>query len=140
MKKILIAGIVTFGFISISHPFNKKILWRGELMSLNKVCKRWGDNPHNLERFKSAKNNLPIRSSMACSIIKNQKKFVGKDIGEVRKLFGTPTGHYFSDMYPAYIIESGKTRDEDTWQLLFFLDRNKNISEIVVHKNCCDDQ
>ena len=68
---------------------------------------------------------------MTCSLLKNQKKYIGKDTLKIRQLFGNYTGHYFSGMYPTYIIETAKTKDQNTWQIVFFYKPpKKNI------KNC----
>ena len=110
----------------------------GETMSIQKVCKRWGKTPFDLEKFKSASNNEFIRAQMACSLLKKQKQFRGKDRVEIRSIFGDYDGHYFSDMFPTYMIEIAKKRGEDSWQIVFLIDRKEKISEIIVHKNCCD--
>ena len=47
-------------------------------------------------------------------------------------------GFYFSDTYPTYMIQIGANHQEESWQLVFLLDRNQKIDEIVVHKNCCN--
>lgn len=53
-------------------------------------------------------------------------------------MLGDHDGYYFSDMFPAYMIHRGKTREEKSWQIVFLLDRKQRVSEVVVHKNCCD--
>ena len=75
---------------------------------------------------------------MACSLIKEQKLFIGKDNSEIRKELGNYSGYYFSDMYPTYIIQRGKNHQEETWQIVFLIDRNEKISDVIMHKNCCD--
>ena len=113
-------------------------LWGGELMSLNKVCKRWREAPFSAEKFKSDGRYGPLRAQMACSLIKNQKQYIGMDSAEIRKLLGDYSGHYFNEAFPTYIIERAKERGQDSWQLVFLIDRQWRISRIVVHKNCCD--
>ena len=90
------------------------------------------------EKFKAANEDESIRAKMTCSLLKNQRKYIGKDIKEIRKIFGSPDGYYFSDMFLAYMIETAKTRQQDSWQIVFLIDRKRKISKIVVHKNCCD--
>ena len=111
--------------------------WYGDLMSLKKVCKKWGEKPLDIQQFKLAHHKEAVRAGMACSLLKNQKKHIGMYRGEVRKVFGNYTGHYFSDMFPTYIIETATKKGEDTWQIVFLLNRKGNISKIIVHKNCC---
>ena len=143
---------------------SKRHFWRGPLMSMEKVCANWGEAPLDIDQFKAVgdredlfyseirlltdeeKANLnpppsaeKLRAKMACSLLKNQEKFYGKDTREIRKIFGNFTGHYFTDRIPTYIIGKISERDENSWQLVFFIDRNAKIVEIVVHQNCCDD-
>ena len=146
MKKLTIAIglIVSLVLIMIIFLFlffqarQNGYFWRGEFMSLRKVCKRWGNQAFNLETFKAAGEDESVRARMACSLIKNQKKYVGIHRGEIRNLFGEPDGYYLSDMISAYIIESALDWDQDTWQLVFLINRKGGISRIAVHKNCCD--
>ncbi len=138
MKKsilVIIAVFLCFSQVQAKH------FWQGELMSVKKACKKWGAASLDVSKFKAAegnKNEESIRAKMTCSLLKNQKKYIGKDTLKIRKLFGNYTGHYFSEMYPAYIIETAKTKEQDTWQIVFFIDNRRKISKIVVHKNCCD--
>ena len=74
---------------------------------------------------------------MACSLLETQDDYVGMHRLEVRPLFGNPTGHYITEIIPTYIIETAKTMSEDSWQIVFLVDRGGNVSKIVVHKNCC---
>ena len=144
-KKISkMAGITAlFGLLSIFVLYlfwSKDHLWRGELMSIKRVCKRWGEAPLNVKKFKEAEDydKKHIRAKMACSLIRDQNKYIGMDRGDIRRLFGNFTGHYFSDMYPTYIIGNGQENDNDSWQILFFIDGDEKVSKIAVHKNCCD--
>ena len=75
---------------------------------------------------------------MTCSLLKEQKKFIGKDPIEIREIFGNFDGFYFSEFYPTYMIESDNIKETPAWQIVFLIDRKQKISEIVVHKNCCD--
>ena len=137
MKKSILG---TIAIICFSSCVQAKHFWRGDLMSIKKVCKKWGKAPLDVSKFKFAKGNKDeeaIRAKMTCSLLKNQKQYIGKSTLEIRKLFGNYTGHYFSEMYPAYIIETAKTKEENTWQIVFFINRQRKISKIVVHKNCC---
>lgn len=135
MKKVI---TIFMSFIGLSFAgFSvAKHFWRGETMSQSKVEKKWGSSPLNLEEFRNGE--LKSRAKMAFSLLKDQKKFFGKDVWEVRKEFGDPDGFYFKDMFPAYIIDEGVGEDPDTWQVVFMLDKHNKVSEIIVHKNCCD--
>lgn len=138
MKKIVISLLLIMILVPASYAFTKRILWRGKVLSTEDVCKRWGGTPFDQEKFKASKRDAGIKAKMACSLLKNQKQFIGKDGGEIRKLLGNYSGHYFSEMYPTYMIHYPKAEGDDAWQLLFLLNRERKISEIIVHKNCCD--
>ncbi len=66
------------------------------------------------------------------------KQFIGKDILEIRKLFGDFTGHYFVDISPTYIVGGVNSTDTNTWQLVFLINHDEKILDIILHKNCCD--
>ena len=74
---------------------------------------------------------------MTCSLLKNQKKYIGLDSLEIRKRLGGYSGYFFSEAFPVYIINDPTEKDESVWQILFFVDGEHKVSEIVVHKNCC---
>ena len=74
---------------------------------------------------------------MACSLLKTQDDYVGMHRLEIRPLFGNFTGYYITEFIPTYLIETAKTMAEDSWQIVFLIDGNGTVSEIVVHKNCC---
>ena len=123
--------------LNLSHKLLNKSLWPVEFMPLEEVCRRYGDQALDEEKFRMAGDNEPIRSKMACSLLKNQKKYVGKDILEIREIFGDWTGHFFNESFPAYLIDSAEKHGKNSWQLLFLLNHKEKISKIVVHKNCC---
>ena len=107
-------------------------------MSVSDVCQRWGEQPLNIEEFKSANDDVPVRAKMTCSLLKNQKEFIGIDSSEVKKFFGPYSGYFVNDYIPSYLIEIGEESGQDSWQIVFFIDDDGKISKIVVHKNCCD--
>ncbi len=111
--------------------------WYGDLMGEKKVCERWGEQALDVKKFKLAGEDSSLRAKMTCSLIKNKQKFIGKNIGEIRKLFGSYDGHYFIDLSPAYLIEIASKREQDSWQIVFLIDRHEKISDIFVHRNCC---
>ena len=134
MIKIIIISLFIF---QPTFAITEK-LWNGVLMNSKEVCNRWGGKKFDLKMFKSSMDNKKLRASMACSLLKNQKKFVGKSRTDIRQLFGDPDGFYFSDIFPAFIIEKGKNKEENTWQILFMLNEKYKVSKIVVHRACCD--
>lgn len=126
----LLSTLLSGGFVAAKH------FWRGETMKIKEVCKKWGQTPFNENEFR--KGNEAVRARMACSLLHNQKKYLGKDRSEIRRKLGDHDGFYFSDMFPAYMIQSAKSKEEDSWQIVFFLNRNEKVSEVMAHKNCCD--
>lgn len=113
-----------------------KHFWRGTTLPLAKVCGNWGDLKFNSIEFKAGSEQ--IRSKMACSMLKDQKQFIGKDRSEIRSQLGDHDGFYFTDMFPAYMIVSSDSPQQDSWQIVFLLDRQEKVSEVIVHKNCCE--
>jgi hypothetical protein len=103
-------------------------------MSLTRVEKKWGQSNFSAEKFKAG--DKQVRASMAFSLIK-QKKYIGKSILDIRAELGDFDGYYFSDVYPTYLINEPQKKGEDVWQLVFLLDKNKLVSSVIVHKNCC---
>ena len=122
--------VLSAGFATAKH------FWRGETMSAQQGAKKWGTHPFEKEKFKTGDDHS--RATMASSLLQNQKNFVGKRPSEIREELGNPDGFYFSDMFPAYFIERGQKEGEDSWQLVFLLDRNEKVAEIIIHKNCCE--
>ena len=113
-------------------------LWyvlRGDFMSVRKVCQRWGNQPLDITAFKSAEDDELLRARMACSLIRNQNDYIGMDRSELLTRFGPFTGYHYTETTPTYLIEVAKTRAEDSWQIVFLLDRDRQVREIAVHKN-----
>lgn len=130
MIKISFFLPLIFAFILSAFAFI-----RGETLKAKDVENRWGKEKFSAEVFKQA--SIQQRSKMAADLLKNQKQFFGKDAVEVRKSLGDFSGHYFSESYPTYLIEKGSEIHPESWQLVFLIDRNSKVKEIVVHKNCC---
>ena len=112
-------------------------LLSSDYLSVKEVCRMWGKQPLDIAAFRAAEENETTRAAMACSLLKTQDDFVGMHRLEVRPLFGNPTGYYVTEFIPTYVIETAKTMAEDSWQIVFLIDRDEKVSRIVVHKNCC---
>jgi hypothetical protein len=110
--------------------------WRGATLSASEVGKRWGQTAIDSAKFKAGDEK--IRASMAYSILKNPKLFKGKLVTDIRKELGDPDGFYFTDIFPAYMISRAKTDQEDSWQIVFLLNKDRKVDKVIVHKNCCD--
>lgn len=143
MKKYVVWGAVLVSLVVWAvHVVGKfeswRVLcwWNKDFMCLGEVCKRWGDRPLNVEEFRTnGEENRYLRARMACSLLKNQKQYVGMEVSETREKFGLPDGYYVSEAHPAYLISGAEEGKADVWQILF-LSTNGRIDEIVVHR-CC---
>ena len=88
MKKITLGFIVLASLVLVGYVKTKKYFWYGKTLSTRQVCKKWGDVPFDEEKFRAAGvDGLSERASMACSLLKNQKKYIGKNIAQVSRLF-----------------------------------------------------
>ena len=74
---------------------------------------------------------------MAYSLLKSGDHFRGMKTAQIRAELGNPDGFYFRDSFPAYIIDE---TENDTWQIVFLLNNKFKVSNIIVHRNCCDSQ
>lgn len=122
---------VTLVFISLYAGS----FWRGTTLSPKEVKEKWGDLAFNSSQFKAGP--ALIKSKMAYRIL-TDKSLLGKSVQYVRETFGSPDGFYFIDIYPSYIIQEGQNAEEETWQIVFMLNKHFTVREIILHKNCCD--
>jgi hypothetical protein len=109
-----------------------KHFWRGQTMPLEKVAQTWGSEAFDAKKFKEG--DIAVRAKMA-SVMLRSNPLKGKTSEEVRSELGSWDGYYFSDMFPAYIIQDGRTQSGGTWQIVLLLDRKQRVSEVIVHKN-----
>ena len=117
----------------------KEFIRSFEFMSVGEVCERWGDGPLDVAAFRAAEGDEAARAAMACSLLKNEDDYAGMPVSEIRRLFGAFEGHFWSEAQPTYLIEIAETKAEDSWQIVFLHDRDRRVTRIVVHKNCCGD-
>jgi len=80
---------------------------RGETLSTKEVRKRRGEKALDETAFRSG--STLDRATMAASLLKNKKRFVGLDRAKVRDRLGEFSGFYISGMYPKYLIHDSKT-------------------------------
>ncbi len=127
----------SFGIIlAVASVSGAKHFWRGEVLPIDQVGQKWGKGPFDLDKFKNAAEG--DRAKMAYSLLKEKKKFVGKDAVAIRQEFGDWDGFYFRDSFPAYLIQSRTKESETAWQIVFQLDNDFKVADIFVHKNCCE--
>lgn len=136
MKKTIIVlfSLLVIGFslfVIAGQP-----IWRGETISAKQTEEKWGKQPLNVGAFRSG--SMKDRAQMASALLAQKEKYKGKFVTEIREVFGSPDGFYFSDVFPAYMIQRAKNHKEDSWQIVFLLDNERKVKDIVVHKNCCD--
>ena len=77
-------SVLCFLYVQAKH------FWRGELMRIKKVCKRWGEAPLDISKFKAADGNRDeesIRAKMTCSLLRNQKQYIGTTTLKIWKLY-----------------------------------------------------
>ncbi len=110
--------------------------WRGKTMSIAEAEKRWGKAEFDIIKFRDG--DITTRAAMAASLKKQEKKFKGKHVDEIRNELGPTSGFYFSDVYPTYLIQAGKSNKEETWQIVFLLNKDRRAESIIIHRNCCD--
>ncbi len=106
-----------------------------KFMALQEIKKRWGDAPFSPNAFKTAAVN--VRAKMAHDLIR-RKALVGKSASEIKALLGPTSGYFWSERVPTYFIEEGWSQKKDSWQLVFLIDANERVTEVRVHRNCCE--
>jgi len=135
MKKVLLGIslltlLISTFIYSLSHP-----PVRGDTMSAELVKGKWGAVDFTPNAFKSA--SIEVRASMASSLIKKKKELIGLPRAEIRQMLAEFSGHYISGLYPTYLIQEAKTQAEEAWQIVFLIDVDGKIRDIVIQKNCC---
>ncbi|MBC7420363.1 MAG: hypothetical protein H7328_06500 [Bdellovibrio sp.] len=120
---ILFGGLMAYAF------------WSGKTMAPSQVKKQWGHESLDIKKFRSSSHE--VKAKMAYAIM-TDKSFVGKSYEEIRELFRPNEGYYMNDTTPAYIIYDGSKSSENTWQLVFRMDNNYKVRDVIMHKNCCN--
>ncbi len=110
--------------------------WQGKTLPLDAVAAKWGKEKLDPQKFKTGPE--AERAKMAYSLLKSKSAYVGKHILAIRDQFGAPDGFYFSDVFPAYLIQTANNPGEEAWQIVFLVDTARNVTDVIVHKNCCD--
>lgn len=121
-------SILSFGLASYAD-------FDGKTMSAKDVKSKWGDEKADFKKFKDS--SYEKKAKMAYSIM-TDKSLIGKSYEEIREIFGPNDGYFFTDTIPTYIIQRGKKPSDETWQLVFRMDKKYKVKEIFMHKNCCN--
>jgi hypothetical protein len=133
MKKIIfIIGIIIFSHLNAKE---KSFLEKQEFMDLQKANQVFGSNKVDLKKFISG--DFRERGGQAAAICRD-KSFIGKSVAEIRNILGKSDGYFWTDHIPAYIIGNGNLKDGSRWQIVFLINEDKKISEVKIHKNCCN--
>ncbi len=122
-------------FVSVSICIAGYSYWDSKTMTPEKVKLNWGSQKADLKKFKDS--SYDDKSKMAYSIM-TDKSLIGKTYEEIREIFGPNDGYFFNDTIPTYIVKDGKNKTEETWQLVFRMDKRYKVKEIFMHKNCCN--
>lgn len=120
--------VIIFSYVYAKH------IWKGEVLPAALVMKKWGKSDFDLEKFKA--NKPGDRAAMAYSMMTN-KKFLGRSPLDIKKDLGQASGYYFSDSYLTYLIPESPANENEIWQIVFLLNKERTVSEVIVHKNCC---
>ncbi len=137
----LVFLIFCLGITSLKSLYAKDFILKREYMPLSEVKKRWGQKTFQTHLFKSNKDPI-FRAKMAYDLI-NKKLYIGKPKNQVIKDLGSPTGFFFNDMVPSYLIGKGRTQINghftgETWQIVFMLTRDgQKVASVKIHKQCC---
>jgi hypothetical protein len=132
----LVQETVILGCFLAASLYAVEHFLRGKTLPSGEVARKWGNDTLDLEKFRGG--DQKTRSRMAYSLLQKEKEFKGKSVAEIRKLFGEPDGFYFTDVFPAYLIQVAQTQKEEAWQIVFLLNEERIVQKIIVHKNCCD--
>jgi hypothetical protein len=134
VKSRLIAflSVLLFGTLALAWA---KTVVRGETLSGDAAQSRWGNDVFQVKKFREGA--IDSRAAMAASLIAGKAQFIGLDRAEIRKRLGDYSGHYISGMYPTYLIQETSESSTEAWQLVFLIDKDGKVRDVIIHKNCC---
>jgi len=130
---IVLILILVLGSIA---AYAAKHTWIGKTLEKEKVELKWGRKDFDATKFKNG--DIQVRAAMAYALLSNAKQFEGRKVQDIWQELGEPDGYYFSDAYPAYLIQRGKNNSEESWQVVFLVDQDRKVTGVIVHKNCCE--
>lgn len=108
--------------------------WLGKTMTAHQVKQRWGSSAFDEVKFKTA--DPQQRARMAYSLM-TSSRLRGLDSIEIRERLGDFGGYFLSESYPTYLIQIAEEKSEESWQIVFLINRARKTKEVIVHKNCC---
>jgi hypothetical protein len=102
-------------------------------LSYEEAKMRWGQKPFSAQVF--LQGNWRVRAPLAVDLLSRKGLYIGKSETQLRKELGRHDGFFWRDSIPAYIIEDGLETGKDSWQLVFFINRQNNVSDIRIYQN-----
>ena len=97
---------------------------------------KWGQNKFDSKTFVHADEKT--KSSMIADFLKS-KVAIGQPYDKIEDLVGPRTGYFLDEQIVAVIFIEGKPQNKngpvtDTYQLVFFPDKDGKISDVRIHK------
>jgi len=137
MRLLALAVWLSFVGCSFARSENDTRLYLAsqEFLTSSEAKIKWGNHPFSPEKFK--KGSVEEKAAMAAQLTRI-KTLLGKTPTEIKTLLGEFSGHFWNDSIPTYLIEEGWQKGGDSWQVVFLLDNVGRVSEIKIHKNCCN--
>ena len=75
---------------------------------------------------------------MARELLRKQDDYVGVHRREILETFGDQTGLCdCTEMAPVYPVETAGLQPRETWQIVYRIDKSREVQEMVVNKNRC---
>lgn len=127
--------LVMFSVLAVSSSANAGHFWFGKIMDPPQVEARFGNVSFDVATFR--RGEIPKRASMAASLLKHKKSYLGRTFKSIREEFGQHDGYYFRDSIPAYLIQRGAKYPDESWQVVFLPGDDGLVDDLVVHQNCC---
>ena len=97
----------------------------------------WTSRPLDIAVFRSSEEEMSTRAAKACTFLKSQNDYIGMHQLEIRPLFGDHASYFDTEFVTAYLMEVAETEAPDSWQVVFPLNRDRKLADVVVPKNCC---
>lgn len=119
--------IIVFSTSAMSDESN----WKGQTLSAKEVLAKWGSQKFDAKKFKSG--NEIDRSKMAYSLL-NDQSYIGQSGSKIYEDLGSYSGFFFSDNIPAYLIQFANKPGDIEWQIVFVMDKNRKVSEVIVQE------
>lgn len=138
MKRLIVIISIVLGLLGVSGLVAASALKShviGSTLSAKDAEKRWGRMDFNEAKFKSG--SIEERAKMASDLL-TKRQLIGIPLPTIRDKLGEPTGYFWNDQIPAYLLNEGWKTDQDVWQLVFLPGKDGKVGDIIINKNCCE--